>query len=110
MDDNMTALLAKVKLSLRIVTTEFDTELTDLIDACLLDLGIAGVDVPYTQTVDTHGEPISVLDNPLVIRAICTYCKYHFGDANGVEESDRIKASYDEQKAQMSMATGYTIW
>ena len=31
-------------------------------------------------------------------------------DANGAEESDRLKASYDEQKAQMQMATGYTNW
>ena len=79
-------------------------------NACLLDLGIAGVEVPYSSSVDTHGEPISVLDNDLVIRAIITYCKIHFGDARGVEELDRLKMSYDEQKAQMSMATGYTEW
>lgn len=90
-------ILSKVKLSLRITTNAFDTELTDMIYACLLDLGIAGV-----SNVDTT--------DYLVIRAICTYCKIHFGDANGVEEIDRLKASYDEQKAQMSMATGYTTW
>lgn len=106
----MNTILQKVKLALRITTTAFDDELTDLMNACLLDLGIAGVDVPYSSSVDTHGEPISVLDNDLVIRAIITYCKVHFGDARGVEELDRLKASYDEQKAQMSMATGYTSW
>lgn len=106
----MNTILDKIKLALRITTTAFDTELTDLMNACLLDLGIAGVEVPYSSSVDTHGEPISVLDNSLVIRAIITYCKIHFGDARGVEELDRLKASYDEQKAQMSMATGYTIW
>ena len=106
----MNTILDKIKLALRITTTAFDSELTDLMNACLLDLGIAGVEVPYSQSVDTHGEPISVLDNDLVIRAIITYCKIHFGDARGVEELDRLKASYDEQKAQMSMATGYTEW
>lgn len=93
----MDTILEKVKLALRITTTAFDTELTDLIQACLSDLGIAGIAEDDTT-------------NPLIIRAICTYCKYHFGDARGVEELDRIKASYDEQKAQMSMATGYTEW
>lgn len=96
----MNTILNKVKLALRIVTDAFDSEIEDLIKACLLDLKIAGVN---EYTID------SVTD-ALVIRAICTYCKYHFGDANGVEESDRLKASYDEQKAQLQMATGYTNW
>ena len=39
--------------------------------------------------------------------AIVTYCKLHFGEP---DEYDRLKASYDEQKAQLSMATGYTTW
>ena len=93
----MNTILEKVKLALRITTDDFDTELTDMINACLLDLGIAGV----TETDTT---------NALLIRAICTYCKYHFGDINGVEMLERLKASYDEQKAQMQMATGYTNW
>ena len=93
----MNTILAKVKLALRITTDDFDTELTDMINACLADLGIAGV----TETDTT---------NALLIRAICTYCKYHFGDMNGVEMLERLKASYDEQKAQMQMATGYTNW
>jgi hypothetical protein len=93
----MNTILEKVKLALRITTDDFDTELTDMINACLADLGIAGV----TETDTT---------NALLIRAICTYCKYHFGDINGVEMLERLKASYDEQKAQMQMATGYTNW
>ena len=93
----MNTMLEKVKLALRITTDDFDTELTDMINACLADLGIAGV----TETDTT---------NALLIRAICTYCKYHFGDINGVEMLERLKSSYDEQKAQMQMATGYTNW
>lgn len=93
----MNTILEKVKLALRIVTDDFDQEIVDLIQACLLDLGIAGV----TQN-DTS--------NALLIRAIITYCKANFGDVNGVEQYDRLKASYDEQKAQMQMSTGYTTW
>ena len=101
----MNTILEKVKVALRITTDDFDTELTDLINACLLDLGIAGVVVPYTPTTDSY-----VLDNELVIRAIITYCMVHFGDVNGVEMLEQLKKSYDEQKAQMQMATGYTSW
>ena len=93
----MNTILEKIKLALRIVTADFDDEITDLIQACLLDLGIAGVTEDDTT-------------NPLIIRAVCTYAKIHFGDARGVEELDRLKASYDEQKAQLQMATGYTVW
>ena len=96
----MNTILNKVKLALRIVTDAFDSEIEDLIKACLLDLKIAGVN---EYTIDT-------VTDPLIIRAICTYCKYHFGDADGAEKSDRLKSSYDEQKAQLGMATGYTNW
>ena len=96
----MSTILDKVRLALRRSTDAFDSEIQDLIKACLLDLKIAGVNEYNIETVT----------DPLIIRAICTYCKYHFGDAKGVEELERLKASYDEQKAQMSMASGYTDW
>ena len=87
-------MLEKVKLALRITTDAFDSELIDLIAAAKLDMGLAGVVVPAR------------LDE-LVDRAIITYCKLHFGEP---DEYNRLKASYDEQKAQLSMATGYTVW
>lgn len=89
-------MLDKVKLALRITTTAFDDELTDLINAALLDLGLAGVNEFASTTTD-----------PLIIRAVVTYCKVHFGEP---DEFERLKESYDEQKAQLSMATGYTTW
>lgn len=92
----MNTILSKVKVALRIVTNDFDAEITDLINACLLDLGIAGVTEDDTT-------------NALLIRAIITYCKVYFGDLSD-GEYDRLKSSYDEQKAQMQMATGYTDW
>ena len=87
-------MIDKVKLALRITTNAFDDEISDLIEAALKDLGIAGV--TNDDTTD-----------PLIIRAVITYCKCHFGEP---DEYDRLKRSYDEQKAQMSMATGYTTW
>ena len=41
-------MLSKVKLALRITTSAFDSELTDLIAAAQIDLGVAGVIVPPT--------------------------------------------------------------
>ena len=92
----MNEMLNKVRMALRITTEAFDDELTDLINAGLADLGIAGA----------NGENV-VLTDPLTIRAIITYCKMNFGEP---DEYDRLKKSYDEQKAQMSMATGWTVW
>lgn len=87
-------MLDKVKLALRITTEAFDDELTDLIEAAKSDLGIAGVVLP------------SELD-AITTRAIITYCKMSFGLP---EDYNDLKRSYDEQKAQLSNATGYTNW
>ena len=88
------ALIDDVKMALRIKTDKFDTELTNKIQAAKLDLGVAGVVVP--SEIDA-----------LVEEAIITYCKMNFGLP---EDADRLKRSYDEQKAQLSNATGYTTW
>ena len=87
-------MLEKVKLALRITTPAYDAELTDLIASAKLDLKIAGVVLPTELDAVCN-------------TAIITYCKLHFGEPDGY---DRLKASYDEQKAQLSMATGYTTW
>ena len=87
-------MLEMVKLALRITTDAFDNELTLLINAAQTDLNIAGVVLP--EELDSIAK-----------MAIITYCKVHFGEP---DEYDRLKASYDEQKAQLSMATGYTVW
>ena len=95
-------MLDRVKLALLISGNDFDSELTDMIDAAAKDLGIAGVDALVIST-DTN--------DALIIRAIITYCGYQFEIVHGsLERSAAFKKSYDEQKAQMSMATGYTTW
>lgn len=84
-------MLDKVKLALKITTTDFDSELNDLISAALLDLGVAGVE---TTTTDA-----------LINRAVCTYCRCNWGSPS---DYDKLKASYDEQKAQLGMCSDYT--
>lgn len=90
-------MLDKVRNALRISTITNDAinqELEDLIEAAKLDLKIAGVKIP--KDIDA-----------LVTKAIITYCKMSFGLP---EDYDRLKRSYDEQKAQLRTATGYTDW
>lgn len=95
-------MLSQVKAALRITNTSYDADLNQLIQAALLDLGIAGV------TKETSSLPESVTD-PLVIRAVCTYCAMNrINVENG--QRDWLKRSYDEQKAQLQTATGYTNW
>ena len=91
------AMIDKVRNALRISVTNnqaINEELNDLIDAAKLDLGVAGVVMP--EAIDS-----------LVTRAIITYCKFQFGLP---EDADRLKRSYDEQKAQLVTCTGYTNW
>lgn len=87
-------MLQKAKTALRITTDAFNSEINDLIEAAKLDLGIAGVVVP---------NPLDAL----VSQAVITYCRLNFGQP---DDYDRLKKSYDEQKAQLGMATGYTEW
>lgn len=89
-----TALIKSAKLALRITTDAFDDQVSDLLEAALLDLGVAGVVVP--DTIDA-----------IVKQAAITYVRLHFGQP---DDYDRLKASYDEQKAQLSMCSGYTDW
>lgn len=86
-------ILQLCKTSMRITTDAYDEEITGYIEAALLDLGIAGV-------------AYDAVDN-LVAKAVITYVRMSFGDPNNY---DKLKASYDEQKAQMQTATGYTVW
>lgn len=86
-------MLSTVKMALQITTDAFDSYLTELIDAALNDLALAGV-----QT-DGGGSLITI--------AVCTYVRARFGSP---ADYDQIKAAYDEQKAQLMTATGYTDW
>ena len=89
-----TKLIIQAKKARRISTDAFDDEVERLLNAGLQDLGVAGVTVPEE------------LDD-LVSQAAITYFMANFGEP---EDYDRLKASYDEQKAQLSMRSGYTDW
>lgn len=87
-------MIAKAKLARRMTTNAFDDEVGRLLDAAALDLAIAGVVIPSAS-------------DSLVETAEITYFQMHFGEPDNY---DRLKASYDEQKAQLVTATGYTDW
>lgn len=89
-----TSLIAAAKLAGRISTNAFDAQISSLLDAAALDLGVAGVVLPSTT-------------DALVQQAMITYFLMNFGDPDNY---DRLKRSYDEQKAQLSTCTGYTDW
>ena len=84
-----------VKMALRVTTDAFDDQLNILIEAAVADLGIAGV-----VNIDTTNDP-------LIKQAVATYCLLNFGIP---DDAERIRRSYDEQKAQLSTHTGHTVW
>lgn len=86
-------LLAAAKLALRITTDAFDSQISHLLNTALLDMDVAGV------ITDSH--------DPLIQQAAITYVRLHFGQP---DEYDRLKKSYDEQKAQLATNTGHTEW
>lgn len=87
-------LLQKVKTALRISSDAFDAEISDLLEAGLLDLAIVGADI-YVERDSKTGAIASC--DPLIQRALTTYVRLNFGSP---EDYDRLKRSYDEQKAQ----------
>lgn len=91
-------LLEKAKITLRITTNVFDSEISDLIEAAYYDLKTRGVIIE----TDEDG-----LISPLILRAILTYVRLHFGDP---ENPERLRESYAEQRGQLMTTTGFTDW
>jgi uncharacterized phage protein (predicted DNA packaging) len=85
-------MLESVKLALRVTISDFDEEIQGLIDAAKRDLEIAGVDI-----IDET--------DPLIRRAIITYCKANFGYDN--PEAERFQQSYDMLKQHLSLSYDY---
>lgn len=85
-------MLEDMKKALRVSSSAFNSEITDLIESAKLDLKIAG---------------ITVSDSPdaLIKRAITIYCKAHFGYDN--PEADRFRDSYVMLKQHLSLAGDY---
>lgn len=93
------ALLDKVKMACRVTTTAYDEELSDLICAGIRDIGITDVRPELLENVNQLPS--------LIQRAVITYCRLNFGQP---DDYDRLKRSYDEQKAQLLMSSTYTDW
>lgn len=91
-------LLIKVKTALRISGSNeaFDSEITDLIAAARDDLALSGVSRIKTDATDP---------DPLIERAIKTYCKAHFGFDN--PDADRLHDSYVLLKQHLTLAGDY---
>lgn len=99
-------MLAKVKLAKRIQTTVFDQELLDLIAAAIADIQHAGVQFLYTEVKSGGVVTNYTITDPLISRAVVTYCVMNFGSP---DDYDRLKASYDEQKGQLRESSGYGL-
>ena len=85
--------LAAVKLALDVTAEEYDSEITDLIEAAKLDMKASGVDVDTME------------NDKLVLQAIKTYCRMNF---QSPADYDRLERSYSQQVVKLMHATGYT--
>lgn len=91
------ALLDDIKTALRVNSTAYNSEVTDLIDAGKSDLRLAGV---FFKD-ETENPPL----DPLVKRAITIYCKANFGYDN--PDADRLNDSYVMLKQHLSLSGDY---
>ena len=105
-------MLTECRQALRIKTEAYDGELCSLMDAGARDLKLAGVLLPgivsfqpVTEGNATHYEDNSDIQDALVMRAIFTYVRMNFGSP---DDYDRVKESYENQKAQLMTAENYT--
>ena len=87
-------MLEKVKLALRIKSNKLDEEITDLIEACKIDLSLSGV----KKIEDT---------DPLIQQAIKLYCKANFGLDN--KDSEKYQKSYEMLKISLSLCGDYNV-
>lgn len=87
----MNELISRVRQALRIKTEAFDDEIADLIDACRIDLNVAGATM-YD------------VNDPLCIQATVLYCKAYFGFS---EESDKYIVRYEALRAAMANSSDY---
>lgn len=83
----MAELLQAVKLNLGIRHDKIDFDILETIEACKLDLGVAGVGI-----VDPT--------NPLVRQAVKLYCRAHY---NFQGEADRYTSAYTALKNSLAL-------
>jgi uncharacterized phage protein (predicted DNA packaging) len=88
-------MLNEVKLALRITHIAFDADVLDLIAEARADLMLSGI-----SSVKANDD-----SDPLIKRAIKTYCKANFGFDN--PDAERLQQSYEMIKQHLSLAGDY---
>lgn len=78
------------------------------IDGTAVDPDTIGITVAGSPDAGTTVAVISSYStgDPVMLEAIITYCRLNFGTP---DDYDRLKRSYDEQKAQLMSARGYGL-
>lgn len=90
----METVLTEVKMALRIKSSTFDAaEITPLINACLIDLELAGI------------KKLDITDGAIK-RAIVLYCKANFGN---IEDAERFDNNYQAFKKNLALSTLYNV-
>lgn len=89
-------LLAATRLALRITSTSYDDEISDLIEAVRGQMRTAGISM---SVVDAEDPPA------LVKRAIIVYCKAHFGLDN--PDSEKYALSFHSMVAHIALSAEY---
>lgn len=89
-------MLEDVKQALRIRSSQdgFDQEVQDLIEAAKMDLQQSGISAEKAES-----------DDPLIKRAVITYCKGNFGIDN--TKADQFNDAYVMLKQHLSLAGDY---
>ena len=86
-------MLEAVRLALGITVEDFDSEISDLIQAALSDLDTNGVLATDMQS------------DPLILQAVKTYCRAHF---HSPADYDKLLSAYEEQKGHLMNCSRYT--
>lgn len=89
-------MLEEIKVILRVSANSYNNEITDLINAAKKDLELSGVDV--SKIVDT---------DPLIKRAVASYCKAFFGYDNA--DHERLLKAYESLKGHLSISNDYSL-
>ena len=89
-------LIDKIKNSLRVDDDSLDEDIQDTIDAAIADLKLCGI--LESKIVDT---------DPLILRAVKTFCKAEF--STDIKEAERYKESYVMIRNHLALSMDYTV-
>ncbi len=99
MKEKRTYIVEDIKKSMGITSTDFDTEIYTMVEACFIELELAGVKTIFPQSV--NGTP---LIDSLLLQALIFYCKaYMRMDAN----SPNYLKAFEHLKDAMSLSAEY---